>query len=201
MEGGFFMDIVNFSELSNQALFRTVLNRLWDEYSRGGISHRRSYQSSLIEGFMNFFPILEGCHYLEGDFFRITQMRCEEVVPQVNLYSQLELPFTEMGVLSLEEFTLVSLQELCRWYDEESTKEGFNYQWPKNIAHCLEKLFRLAYSQVRIERIRHTLSDKDSIIREGNLRSRIAAKNEQRAEDFEKGINPWTDPIQQFMYK
>lgn len=198
------MDVIHFSELSNAVLFRKMLNSLWIEYDHGGISVGRSYQASLIEGFISFFPIQDECRCLEGDFYRVVQMAVDEVRSNVQVssnYCQLELPFTEMCVLSLEEFTLLSLQELCRWYDEESEAEGFLYHWPKKTAHLLKIIFKQAYSEtIRIERLRHVKYDKQSIISEGGLRFKIANKNEQRVADFESmGINPWTDSFQTYM--
>lgn len=202
-ERSFFMDIIHFSELSNTVLFRKMLNSLWIEYDHGGISVGRSYQARLIEGFMSFFPIQNEHRYLEGDFYRVVQMTIDEArsnVQTTDNHCQLELPFTDMCVLSLEEFTLLSLQELCRWYDEESEAEGFLYHWPKKTAHLLRVMFRLAYSDsIRIERLRHVKYDKQSIIREGGLRFKIADKNERRVADFVRmDINPWTDSFQTY---
>lgn len=198
------MDTIHFSELSNKALFRKMLNGLWNQYDPGGISVGRSYQASLIEGFMSFFPIQNDYRHLEGDYYRVIQMTIDESQSHIQVSDnccQLELPFTEMCVLSLEEFTLLSLRELCRWYDEESEAEGFLYQWPKNTAHLLEVVFRLAYSDsMRIERLRHVQYDKQSIIRESGSRSRIADKIERRVADFVRvDVNPWIDIFQMHM--
>jgi hypothetical protein len=98
------MDIIHVSELSNKELFRTILNSLWIEYDHGGISVGRSYQASLIEGFMDFFTVSSHYRLLEGDLLRAAEMRIEEFSPYRPDWIQMEIPFSEMSVLSVEEF-------------------------------------------------------------------------------------------------
>lgn len=44
-------------QLDNLALVRLFLRKIWIMYSAGGISHHRSLQASLLEGFMDLIPL------------------------------------------------------------------------------------------------------------------------------------------------
>jgi hypothetical protein len=189
-------------KLSNEVLFRMIVNRLWIEYDGGGISDRRGYQSTLIEGFMHLFPLNEPHYGIEGDIHKEIKDRTERYLRSKNIirhkekHVQLELPFQELGVLSNIEFALLSLEEMCRWYKEESERLGFYYQFPGKVANHLKNMCELCYKKSIRRRVNLKQITKDLIIREGDRRNEYKNRNESRVDDFQiHGINPWRDQM------
>jgi hypothetical protein len=105
---------------------------------------------------------------------------------------QYELPFAELSVLSNVEFTLLSLEELCRWYEEEAEKKGFLYKHPANISIYLKKFCEICFRKSLRRKVSLEVIKKESIITEGNERNRLKRQMESRMDEFERcGINPW----------
>jgi len=189
--------------LNSEVLFRLLINRLWFEYSSGGISHRRSYQATLVEGFMNLFPLDWSYCDVEGDVFeevkfrvdrhiRAKERRDKQTLPKQQKFIQCELPFVELSVLSNIEFTLLSLEELCRWYEEEAERKGFLYRHPANICFYLKNLCEICFRKSLRRRVSLERVSKELIVPEGNDRNGLKVLAESRFDDFERcGINPW----------
>lgn len=181
----------------NKDLFRIIVNRLWIEYDHGGISIKRSYQATILEGFMDLFP-LDNPHYdISSDIYKEAKDRIDRFNRRNKTkQKQLELPFMGLETLSNIEFTLLSLEELCRWYKEESEELGFYYQFPIKVCNLLKDLFELSYSKKIRIRVNLNNTDKESIIKEGNRRNNHAVSKMIRVEDFMNfRISPWTNQL------
>lgn len=191
--------------LSHKVLFRIVLNRLWNEYSSGGISHNRSYQATLLEGFMDLFHLDDPHYQIRSDVFKEIKDRTEKYAYSKRMrdlrtadqnYTQLNLPFVELDTLNNEEFSLLSLCEMCRWYEEEAQRLGFHYQFPEKICHYLKDMCELCFSKSIRIRIDLKQVTKAAIIEQGNRRREYKSKQESRMDDFIRlGINPWNDRL------
>jgi hypothetical protein len=144
-------------ELSNYELFRTLVNYLWNRYDSGGISVGRSYQATLLEGFMDMFHFT-GWRELEGDIRQDVQRRIL-LAPREYPELQEELPFSVLETLSNTEFALLSLTEMCRWHREDAEKEGYlNYEhrWVTIYIRVLCELSFPEISQQRLKMVRYT---------------------------------------------
>lgn len=188
--------------LSHKVLFRMIVNRLWIEYDHGGISCGRSYQATLLEGFMSLFPLDEPHYGIDGDIHKEIKdrtdryLRSKRIIKHKERHVQLELPFQELEVLSNTEFALLSLEEMCRWYREESEKLGFYFQFPGKVVNHLKNMCELCYNKSICRRVSLKQITKDLITREGDRRNEYKNRNESRLEDFQRfGINPWRDQL------
>ncbi len=193
--------------LNSEVLLRLLINRLWCGYDSGGISALRSYQATLVEGFMDLFPIdwiNLNCNIVADVFgevkyrvdrhLRMKDRRDKQNLHKQERWEQVELPFVELTVLSNNEFVLLSLEELCRWYEEEAEKEGFLSVHPANICFYLKNLCEICFRKSLRRRVPLKLISKESIVTEGNERKRIKFHAESRHDDFERcGINPWNN--------
>jgi hypothetical protein len=189
--------------LNIEVLFRLLINRLWCGYDSGGISIRRSYQATLVEGFMDLFPVDWRYCDVVGDVFgevkfrvdrhiRAKERRDKQNLPKQQKFIQCELPFVELSVLSNVEFTLLSLEELCRWYEEESERKGFLYRHPVNTSFYLKNLCEICFRKSLRRRVPLGSISKEAIVFEGNDRNELKSRAESRYDDFERlGINPW----------
>lgn len=195
------------SRLSNEVLFLMIVNRLWIEYDHGGISVRRSYQATLLEGLMPLFPSTERHYGISGDIYKEARSRIDRFINAKKSGSkfnrknkssciQLELPFTELETFSNIEFALLSLEEMCRWYKEEAERLGFYYQFPGKVAILLKGLLEMCYSKEIRRRLDLSQINKDIIIKQGDWRCSYKMRQEGRMEDFKNsGINPWRDQM------
>lgn len=193
--------------LNSEVLFRLLINRLWCGYDSGGISIRRSYQATLVEGFMDIFPTDWVNCDIDGDVFgevkfrvdrhiRVREWREKQNPRKQQKWVQCELPFVELSVLSNIEFTLLSLEELCRWYEEEAEGKGFLYKHPVNTSFYLKNLCEICFRKSLRRRVPLESISKEAIVFEGNDRNELKSRAESRLDDFERcKINSWNDNL------
>jgi len=138
--------------------------------------------------------VFEEAKFRVDKHLRIIDKRNKLNLPKKQRYIQSELPFVELSVLSNVEFTLLSLEELCRWYENEAEKNGFLYRHPANICFYLKNLCEICFRKTLRRRVSLEMTSKEVIVHEGNDRNELKYRAESRFDDFERcGINPWNN--------
>lgn len=187
---------IKVEDMSDKDLFRTMTNVLWCWYDSGGISAKRSYQSSLVECFMELFTLNYRSSDIDGDVLEEAKKRCKNLKPrEPNTETQLLLPFSEIEILSNDEFTMMVLIELCRWYEEDSERLGFQNKMHWVYAQNMRSLFENTHPEIISSVFEHIRFDSRSIIAHGFDRQTYFSRNEERVRQFEQfGYSPWTNP-------
>ncbi len=181
--------------MGDKTLFRTFAGMLWTKFDTGGISVGRSYQATLLEGFMYLFPNVKSGHDIYGDIIKEVDLRiAKKSVAEKSNEKQLLIPFAGLETLSNPEFALLSLNEIHRFLEEEGKALGFlDIETDRTIVR-LQKLCQIAFRNISHQKIALVRFDKRAIINEGTNRKLIASKKPDRFRSFkELGINPWTE--------
>lgn len=194
-------DQYHVSEVSDIDLFRAYANILWTRYDLGGISVGRSYQASLLEGFLYLHNDEISLSYIDGNVEKEIKQRLRWKIQtatshpvQKQKYEDQWLPFQDLSVLNLEEFTLYTLIEMKRWYIEEAEALDYLNQTHVRTVNILWEFFTYIYPKITPYRFKDLDSSAKGIINEGTNRLRYKLKTESRYRDFEQfGINPFTD--------
>ena len=189
-------ELRNVGELTCLELFRLIARQLWGTYDTGGISVGRSYQSSLLEAFIDLFS----CHseLVEGNMLHEVGHRYRTIYNCLSFDKQFYteqpfLPFEDLCILNNLEFTFICLREMDRWYEEEAEGAGFFNTFHKNLAKAMFLAFRMYIQDMSLDALRSIKFSKESITRYAESRNSTRT-NEDRLRDFEDmGINSWND--------
>lgn len=181
---------VRIERLSNYELFRVLINKLWQRYSSGGISHGRSYQATLLEGFMYLFPSV-GEVEIEGDIIKDVQRRIL-LEPRRQQDLQKPLLFSEPETLTDPEFALLLLTEMCRWHKEDAVKEGFDNNEHRWMTIKIRVLCEFSFPEISRERVMSIVYTRDTILKIIDDRRYLIERWTAGTNDYlMHGTNPW----------
>ena len=179
-------------ELSNYELFRVLISYLWVRYDSGGISVGRSYQATLLEGFMDLLPRVNW-KYLHGDIRKDVQRRIL-LAPREQQDLQRPLPFHETETLTDPEFALLLLNEMCRWHREDAENEGFLNMEHRWLTIDIRVLCELSFPEISREVVKGIAYTKETILEAiKNRRYLIDAWKKGPEGYLSYGINPWNN--------
>ena len=179
-------------QLSDYELFRVLISYLWVRYDSGGISVGRSYQATLLEGFMTLFPRVNW-DYLEGDIRKDVQRRIL-LAPRAQEDSQLSLPFHDAEVLTNPEFALLLLNEMCRWHREDAENEGFLNMEHRWLTIQIRVLCELSFPEILREMVTSIVYTKETILKAIKSREHLIEEWERGPSAYlSHGITPWNN--------
>ncbi len=192
-------DQYHVSEVSDIDLFRAYANMLWTRYDLGGISVGRSYQASLLESFLYLHDVEITLSYIGGDVEKEIKKRLRWKIqsskPSPAQKQKLEdqwLPFQDLSILNLAEFTLFTLIEMKRWYQEEAEGLGYLSQTHRSMAYTLWEFFSYVYPEITPTRFNEVAKNAKNIADEGRERLNYKLNTQSRHDDFEKfGVSPF----------
>ena len=183
-------------ELTCLELFHLTARQLWGTYDSGGINAGRSYQATLLEGFIGLFSL--ELREIEGDALGEVLYRFKTAYKSIASGDRLQteqpfLPFKNLCILDDFEFTFLCLREMNRWYEQEAERAGFFNTLHKNLARGMFLAFRMHLKNTPLDAVKSIQFDKESLKQYCIRRSSFRTHGERLREFEEQGINPWND--------